>query len=180
MGVITRSVAHDSKLEGICDGFGSHETLEILELCLTNNIILCRLPFRTSHKLQLCDVGLFAPLKTAKSILPIYTFLPLTQRNIRSGWAATGLYPFNPDIVLRDIPKPQAEIVVPRTATTITNTQDAPPQTLVTPVTPVTAEALTSLHDMIKQDTHVPDQTKMRIQKLANAAQSDRSQFLSK
>ncbi|KAF1924139.1 CENP-B protein, partial [Didymella exigua CBS 183.55] len=49
----------------ICDGFGSHETLEILEFCLTNNIILCRLPSHTSHKLQPCNVGPFAPLKTA-------------------------------------------------------------------------------------------------------------------
>lgn len=194
----------------ICDGFGSHETLEILEFCLTNNIILCRLPSHTSHKLQPCDVGPFAPLKTAyrdqverlsRGGVDVvgkehftYLYIPareraLTQRNIRSGWAATGLYPFNPDRVLREIPKPQVEIVVPRTATTINNTQDATPQKLVTPVTPVTAEALTSLHDMIKQDTHVPDQTKMRIHKLANAAQSafaervllkDRNQFLFK
>ncbi|NWN33660.1 hypothetical protein GY663_31270, partial [Klebsiella michiganensis] len=49
----------------ICDGFGTHETLEILEFCFTNNIILCRLSSYTSHKLQLCDVGPFAPLKSA-------------------------------------------------------------------------------------------------------------------
>jgi hypothetical protein len=49
----------------ICDGFGTHETLEILEFCLTNNITLCRLPSHTSHKLQPCDVGPFGPLKTA-------------------------------------------------------------------------------------------------------------------
>lgn len=49
----------------ICDGFGTHETLEILEYCLENNIILCRLPSHTSHKLQPCDVAIFAPLKAA-------------------------------------------------------------------------------------------------------------------
>jgi hypothetical protein len=47
----------------ICDGFGTHETLEILEFCFENNIILCRLPSHTSHKLQPCDVAVFAPLK---------------------------------------------------------------------------------------------------------------------
>ena len=47
----------------ICDGFGTHETLEILEFCLENNIKLCRLPSHTSHKLQPCDVGVFAPLR---------------------------------------------------------------------------------------------------------------------
>jgi hypothetical protein len=49
----------------ICDGFRTHETIEVLEFCLENNIILCRLPSHTSHKLQPCDVGPFAPLKTA-------------------------------------------------------------------------------------------------------------------
>lgn len=28
----------------ICDGFGTHETLEILQFCLENNIRLCRIP----------------------------------------------------------------------------------------------------------------------------------------
>jgi hypothetical protein len=49
----------------ILDGFGTHETLEILEYCFANNIILCRLPSHTSHKLQPCDVAAFGPLKTA-------------------------------------------------------------------------------------------------------------------
>lgn len=40
-------------------------TLESLEFCFENNIILCRLPSHTSHKLQPCDVGVFAPLKAA-------------------------------------------------------------------------------------------------------------------
>jgi hypothetical protein len=49
----------------ISDGFGTHETLEILEYCFENNILPCRLPSHTSHKLQPCDVGVFAPLKAA-------------------------------------------------------------------------------------------------------------------
>jgi hypothetical protein len=49
----------------ICDGFGTHETLEVLEYCFENNIILCHLPSHTSHKLQPCDVAVFAPLKAA-------------------------------------------------------------------------------------------------------------------
>jgi hypothetical protein len=35
----------------VCDGFGTHETLEILEFCFENNILLYRLPSHTSHKL---------------------------------------------------------------------------------------------------------------------------------
>jgi hypothetical protein len=49
----------------ICDGFGTHATLEILEHCFTNNILLCRLPFHTSHKLQPCGIAVFSPLKVA-------------------------------------------------------------------------------------------------------------------
>jgi hypothetical protein len=49
----------------ICDGFGTHETLEILEFCFESNIILCRIPSHTSHKLQPCNIAVFGPLKTA-------------------------------------------------------------------------------------------------------------------
>jgi hypothetical protein len=49
----------------ICDGFGTHATLEILEHCFANNILLCRLPSHTSHKLQPCVIAVFSPLKVA-------------------------------------------------------------------------------------------------------------------
>ena len=34
------------------DSFGTYEMLEILEYCFENNIILCRLPSHTFHKLH--------------------------------------------------------------------------------------------------------------------------------
>ncbi|KAF4631691.1 hypothetical protein G7Y89_g6442 [Cudoniella acicularis] len=43
----------------------TYETLEALEFCFENNIILCRLPSHTSHKLQPYDVGVFVSLKEA-------------------------------------------------------------------------------------------------------------------
>lgn len=49
----------------ICDGFTTHESLEILEFVIQNNIILCRISSHTSHKLQPRDVAVFAPLKAA-------------------------------------------------------------------------------------------------------------------
>ena len=48
----------------ICDGFGTHETLEVMQYCFENDIVLCRIPSHTSRKLQPCDVGVFGPLKT--------------------------------------------------------------------------------------------------------------------
>jgi hypothetical protein len=61
----TRTRANGRPRILICDGFATHETLEILEFCLENNIILCRLPSHMSHKTQPCDVSVFGPLKTA-------------------------------------------------------------------------------------------------------------------
>ena len=65
---------------------------------------------------------------------------------------------------------------------------------LQTPVTPVSAEALMSLHNLIKQDAHTLNETSIQrlqrpIQKLANAAQisfaerallQDQNQFLTR
>lgn len=103
--------------------------------------------------------------------------------------AATGLHPFNPERVLKDIPRPPAEVVSTGAAVTNTGTPDVTVQTPTTPVTPVTAEALISLHNKIMQDTSVADETKTCIKKLANAAQisfaernllKDRNRFLFK
>ena len=209
----------------ICDGFGTHETLEILEFCLENNITLCRLPSHTSHKLQPCNMGVFAPLKAAyqdqakrlyqggastvgkEHFTSLYTPArekAFTRKNITAAWAASGLFPFNPDRVLRSILKPQSpsdstaidEVranacshdKVPTPVTPIT------PAAPMTPMTPVSAEALTALHDLIKEDAHSLDVTSIqrlqkRMQKLANAAHIsfaerallyDHNQFLSR
>ena len=97
----------------------------------------------------------------------------LTSRNIRAGWVKAGLFPFNPDKVLSDIPKPLAELTAPKTNEVKIGscTQDQVPQT---PATPVSAEALTSLLNMIKQvpDDETNQQHKERLQqKLTNATQ---------
>lgn len=179
----------------ICDGFGTHETLEVLEFCFENNIILCRLPSHTSHKLQPCDVGPFAPLKTAycdqverlnrggvdtigkEHFTSLYSPArdkALSKRNILAGWAATGLFLFNPERVFRHTPRPPDTVAVPEVAEVVISfPQDEEPQT---PVTPVTTEALASLHNLIKQNTSGPDKqstqrVQRHVQKLASAAQ---------
>ena len=185
----------------ICDGFGTHETLEILEFCFENNIILCRLPSHSSYVLQPCDVSVFGPLKAAyrdqierlergcvgairkEHLTYLYSRAreeALTSRNIRAGWAKAGLFPFNPDRVLSDIPKPPTEVFAPTTSEvrigrrSLDRTKS--PQTPVTPVTPVSVDAVASLHELIKQDAHMLDEhSKQRLQrhlqKLTNATQ---------
>jgi hypothetical protein len=98
-----------------------------------------------------------------------------TKRNITAAWATCGLFPFNPERVLRVTPKPLAQLTVPRADKIMVGSchQDEVPRT---PVTPVSAEALASLHNIIKQDvltlngTSIP-RLQRHVQKLANAAQ---------
>ena len=155
----------------ICDGFGTHETLEILEYCFENNIILCRLPSHTSHKLQPCDVAVFAPLKDVyrsqvdrlerggvntigKDFTALYSRArerAFTSRNIKAGFAACGLVPFNSEQVFRDMPKPLAVPAIPKVDEVMVGPcpQNKVPQTPVTPATPVSVETLISLQNQI-------------------------------
>ncbi|RII17534.1 hypothetical protein CUC08_Gglean002374 [Alternaria sp. MG1] len=149
-----------------------------------------------SVKVLPCDVSVFAPLKTAyrdqverlnrSGIHTIakehftYLYAParekaLTKRNIIAGWAATGLFPFSPERVLRNTPKPPADLVVSVANEVGSSSQSDVPLTPATPVTPVTAEGLTVLHDLIKRDAGAPDEAskqrlERRVQKLVSAA----------
>jgi hypothetical protein len=105
----------------VLDGHGSHVTPEFDQYCLQNNIIVVCMPAHSSHLLQPLDVNCFAVLKRSygrlvqeKMVLGVnhidkQDFIPLYEQartealqsaNIRSGFAATGLVPFNPDRVL--------------------------------------------------------------------------------
>jgi hypothetical protein len=186
----------------ICDGFGTHETLEILEHCFANNILLCRLPSHTSHKLQPCDIAVFAPLKVAyrdnverierggvntigkQHFTSLYSparAAAFTRRNILVGWSKGGLFPSNPQRVLRDLQKPStgpANIVGGLVARCPQDSTVPLPTKPVTPVTPVSAEAFRSLQDLIiEQDARGLEDTNKQdlerhLQKLTKAAQT--------
>ena len=194
----TRDQANKKPRVLIADGFGTHETLEIMEFCFENNIILCRIPSHTSHKLQPCDVSVFAPLKEAyreqverlergcvgtigkEHFISLYCPArekALNPRTIRSGWTETGLFPFNPDKVLSDLPKPVAHQTAPLSNVarcgSHTQSQATTPKT---PVTPVSAGGVAALHNLIKEDVQVVDEShkqrlQKHVQKLANATQ---------
>jgi hypothetical protein len=134
----TRTRANGRPRVLINDGFGTHESEEILKFCFENNIILCRLPSHTSHKLQPCDLTVFSSLKTAyrEQVENLYRggantvgkqHFPLlysrardqafTPRNIQAAWCKAGLHPFNPNRVPNDIQPPLTEATDPRTQT---------------------------------------------------------------
>jgi len=198
----TKARANNKPRVLICDGFGTHDTLEIVEHCFANNIILCRLPSHTSHKLQPCDVAVFAPLKAAyrdrvermerggvnaigkehfTSLYGPAREQAFTKRNIIAGWSKCGLYPLNPDRVLKDLPKPVSE---PHRATADPAMHGTPmavsgaPVMPATPVTPVSAEALMSLqnyivkHDAQSLDAWGKTNLQRHLQKLNKAAQT--------
>jgi len=105
-----------------------------LEFCFEHNIILCRLPSHTYHKLQPCDVAVFSSLKAAyrdqtdrlergvntigkqhfTSLFSPARKIAFTPKNIKAGFAASGLFPFNPDRVLRHMPKPPDDLPIQR------------------------------------------------------------------
>jgi hypothetical protein len=153
----------------ICDSFGMHKTLEILEFCFKNNILLCCLLSHISHKLQPCDVALFALLKTAycdqvdrleqggvntiskEHFISLYSparEIVFTPKNIKAGFAASSLFLFNPDRVLRSMPALPAEPAIPRADEVKIGScrQDVE---LQSPVMPVSAESFMSLQNLI-------------------------------
>ena len=106
------------------------------------------------------------------------------------------MFPFNPERVLKDLPKPSTEMTTAdRVAARphLQNSLPTMPMTPVTPVTPVSTEGLISLqHLIINQDATSLDKAsktslKRHLQKLAKAAetslakgalQQDQIQFL--
>lgn len=131
----TKAQANQKPRILICDGFGTHESLEVLQYCFENNIVLCRIPSHTSHKLHPCNIGVFGPQKAVyreeveglhrggsgtagkQHFTSLYSPArdrSLTPRNIKAGCLAAGLRPFNPNRALMGIQKPLAEVHVPQ------------------------------------------------------------------
>jgi DDE superfamily endonuclease len=170
------------------DGFGTHESLEFLNFCFENNIIRCKLPSHTLHKLQPHDISVFGPLKTAyreqveqltrggASVIGKQHFTSLysrardvafTPQNIKSGWCKAGLYPFSPDKVLKDIQQSQGAAIIPQVANI--STELLSHHDMIH--TPVTWESLTYLRAKFEQETALNSPCKHRFHKLANAAE---------
>jgi hypothetical protein len=169
----------------ICYVFGTHKTLEILEFFFKHNILLCRIPPHTSHKLQPCDIAVFDLVKAAyrdqaeqlerggvNTIVKghfTYLYSParkraFTKKNNLARWAKSGLFPFNPDRVLRNIPRPATAHDNPKVCKVDIGRcpESNAAQKPVMPVTQVTPDALTALQDLINEDAHGLDEMRKR------------------
>jgi hypothetical protein len=166
----TRERANGKPRILISDGFETHESLDVLKFCFENNIVPCRLPSHTSHKLQPCDVSVFGPLKTAyreqvehlerrgangvnkEHFVLLYRRardVALTARNIRSGWSKAGLFPFNPSRVLEGMSAP-IERPGPFVEPPLAAPQVQGPLSYQTLTTPTTTEGVHDLYRMLE------------------------------
>ncbi len=106
----------------IFDGHSSHtKSIELVNLARANGLILLSLPPHTSHKLQPLDKSFFKPLKTAfntacgrwmrdhpgrricqEQLGELFSeayYKAATAQNAMSGFSATGIWPFNAEII---------------------------------------------------------------------------------
>ncbi|CAG5051236.1 unnamed protein product [Parnassius apollo] len=119
----------------ICDNLSSHLNVSVIELCECHNIQFVFIPSSSTHITQPLDVAFFALLKKVwRAILLKYKMENPNQttlnknhfpkllhslvdqvelyssKNIKSGFRATEIYPFNPREVLKRIPKYQEDV----------------------------------------------------------------------
>jgi hypothetical protein len=106
----------------LVDGHGSHTDIEFMWLCKQHKIAILYLPAHSSHILQPLDLAPFSVIKSRyrdqiRALSALDDAAPikkerfissyskarnegLTDRVIRAGWRASGLSPYNPDLVL--------------------------------------------------------------------------------
>jgi hypothetical protein len=130
------------------DGHGSHLTMKFFDYCDKNKIILVTYPPHSTHSLQPLDVGIFSPLSKAYSdeleaFLHISLglshitkrdffrlFFPawgraLTRENIISSWKTVGIYPFDPEIILKKFSKePESRPSTSESSRSVLNAED--------------------------------------------------------
>lgn len=99
-----------------------------------------------------------------------------TPKNIKAGSAATGMFPFNPDRVLRSMPKPPSQLIIPTPHDEVVEARTHAENLPRTPVTPMSESALNTLQDfIIERDAYALDEINKEnlnrhVQKLKNAA----------
>jgi hypothetical protein len=118
----------------ILDGHGSHHTKEFIGYCEEDKIVPFALPPHLTHLLQPLDVVVFQPLKHyhAKALdvmirdgvvnVSKLEFLSLiegvrrqafTAKTIKSAFKKTGIWPFDPDLVIKIVKEREAAVRTP-------------------------------------------------------------------
>ena len=112
----------------IIDGHKTHLTLDVVDLAQSNGVILLCLPPHTTHSLQPLDVSVFKSLKdhfyrSVRAFCFVKKNFTVSKREfasvvkepfeksfsmstIKSGFAKSGIFPFNPDAIDKSKMKP--------------------------------------------------------------------------
>ena len=134
----------------ILDGHSTHENIDFMWECFQNKVCLLFLPSHTSHVLQPLDLSVFGPLKTyyrqeincagliadsapvlKAQFISCYVKAyakAFRSSNIKSGFSATGIYPFRPSRVYKS-----RQVVQPKSPVTETKQPEPPIHALKTP-----------------------------------------------
>jgi hypothetical protein len=169
----------------VCDGHGSHETVDFLTFCFTHRIYLLRLPLHTSHLTQPLDVGCFSPLKQAyrrlvkeecdKGIKTIskrlFMYLykkarddAFSSRNITQAWKGAGLFSLDPEWVI--------SVAIPRPSTPPAQVSSAAPAPPTTPGTPRSSlDVRTLQRQILSSSAPLSPHAQLSILKICEAAQ---------
>lgn len=136
--------SQEQKVLLLLDGHSSHKNLEVLRYAKLNNVIIFCLPPHCTHRAQPLDVSFYSPLTTYYNqelslwirnhpgrIVTHYQVAQLfnnayvkaaTLKNAQSGFSATGIFPFNPNIfpewmfdpaLVTDQPATASENIIP-------------------------------------------------------------------
>jgi hypothetical protein len=125
----------------LLDGHSSHESLGLLELAIQEQIEILCLPPHTTHLLQPLDRSVFGPFNAAYNaacseflsqspyhIVNKFTFPGLfnkaweagvTEGNIKNGFKACGVVPFNPNALPSDAYDPSSATDTPAPSATV-------------------------------------------------------------
>jgi hypothetical protein len=175
----------------ILDGHASHISTAAIRFCIASKIVLLCLPPYTTHLLQPLDVGIFAPLANAYKagvrerskyivsysidkidFLEIYGTArdkAITPVNIEKAWKAVGLEPWDPEIVLGQLPKQPS--VRPATPLTSTVSWTGPTGEIVeVPITPANVAQVDKLYKAIVESENLDPALLFKLEKLYKGA----------
>jgi len=101
---------------------------DFLDYCLTNKILLLCLPAHASHILQPLNVSIFSPMSTYyaqevnklrapidkdqfPNLLARVYIKAFSKSNIRAGFRASRIYPYNPAMILDTLNLPEPTLL---------------------------------------------------------------------
>ena len=168
----------------LLDGHGSHADVEFMWTCYQNKIACLYLPAHTSHILQPLDLAPFSVVKSKsrqeiQALASIDDAAPvkkerfitsynkariegLSGRVIRAGWRASGLCPYNPELVLQSTQVQAQRAATPPPSSTNNLSHEVP-------MTPKRSQDLYRSQKLLERDVNLGRSTRYLLTKAGKA-----------